>query len=209
VRKSNCTILKRLTRDEYSLNYITNVKRHHHNTNIEIWNHVTSETRRVNGFHVKNAVFWVVAPCGSCKNRRFGGTFRLHLQVGKTREPEMSNTFLARVFFYPEDRCETSVLTRSTRCHIPEDGILHSHRRENLKSYTISCNFIWLLRILTRKSMIVPNTNTRIDKKLRTQTQHANKCTDSKTYQLQHPVVARYMEIYIGIYWKWMQGRRH
>jgi hypothetical protein len=30
---------------------------------------------------------------------------------------------------------ETSVQTRSTQSHIPEDGILHSHRRENLKSY--------------------------------------------------------------------------
>jgi hypothetical protein len=30
---------------------------------------------------------------------------------------------------------ETSVHTRSTRRHIPGDGILHSHRRENLKSY--------------------------------------------------------------------------
>jgi hypothetical protein len=29
------------------------------------------------------------------------------------------------------------VLTISTRRHIPEDGILHSHRRENLKSYIV------------------------------------------------------------------------
>jgi hypothetical protein len=31
---------------------------------------------------------------------------------------------------------ETSVLTRTARRHVPEDTILHSHRRENLKSYT-------------------------------------------------------------------------
>jgi hypothetical protein len=31
---------------------------------------------------------------------------------------------------------ETPVLTRAMRRNIPEDTILHSHRRENLKSYT-------------------------------------------------------------------------
>jgi hypothetical protein len=30
---------------------------------------------------MKNGVFWVVTPCGSCKNRRFGGTWR-HLHQG-------------------------------------------------------------------------------------------------------------------------------
>jgi hypothetical protein len=32
---------------------------------------------------------------------------------------------------------ETSVLSRDTWRNIPEDTILHSHRRENLKSYTV------------------------------------------------------------------------
>jgi hypothetical protein len=30
---------------------------------------------------------------------------------------------------------ESSVVTRAKRRYFPEDGILHSHRRENLKSY--------------------------------------------------------------------------
>jgi hypothetical protein len=35
----------------------------------------------------------------------------------------------------------TSVLTRATRRNITEDTILHSHRRENLKSYTFASEF--------------------------------------------------------------------
>jgi hypothetical protein len=35
---------------------------------------------------------------------------------------------------------ETSVLPRAIRRNIPEDAILHGHRRENLNSYTsVSC----------------------------------------------------------------------
>jgi hypothetical protein len=37
---------------------------------------------------------------------------------------------------------ETSVLTRATRRNISEDAILHSHRRETLKSYILSTCFL-------------------------------------------------------------------
>jgi hypothetical protein len=34
---------------------------------------------------MKNDVFWNVTPCGSCKNRRFGGTWHLLHQGDKNR----------------------------------------------------------------------------------------------------------------------------
>jgi hypothetical protein len=37
------------------------------------------------GTTLKNYVFWVVTPCGSCKNRRFFGTWRLLHQGDKNR----------------------------------------------------------------------------------------------------------------------------
>jgi hypothetical protein len=39
---------------------------------------------------MKNVVFWDVALCRSCVNRRFGGTYRLHLQGIKIRERRTS-----------------------------------------------------------------------------------------------------------------------
>jgi hypothetical protein len=46
---------------------------------------------------------------------------------------------------------ESSVLTRATRRHIPGDGILHSHRRENIKSYKFKewrCLFVLTLFLI-------------------------------------------------------------
>jgi hypothetical protein len=93
--------------------------------------------------------------CRSCVNRHFGGTYCLHLQSRTIREQATS------VSRWPQTRAhagssfaacstlkmeairslEMSVHTRYTQCHIPEDGILHSHRCENLKSYIICLRF--------------------------------------------------------------------
>jgi hypothetical protein len=51
---------------------------------------------------------------------------------------------------------ETSVLTRATRRNIPEDTILHSHRRENLKSYT--CILLSILGTYSLRLGIDPGT---------------------------------------------------
>jgi hypothetical protein len=74
---------------------------------------------------MKNGVFWVVTPCDSCKNRRFGGTWRLLHQgdkigeLGTTQAATSNQRTLRR-----NSSSETSVLTRATRRNNPGDTIL-------------------------------------------------------------------------------------
>jgi hypothetical protein len=70
--------------------------------------------------------FWV--------NRRFGGTYRLHLQGREIREMGPSVIF-STMKIQVIRSSETSVNPGSTQRHIPEDDILHSHHYENLKWY--------------------------------------------------------------------------
>jgi hypothetical protein len=62
---------------------------------------------------MKNSVVLEVTQLDSCKNRRFGGTYRLH-PVTLMMEAIRST--------------ETSVLTRGTLRNIPEDGVLRVHK---------------------------------------------------------------------------------
>jgi hypothetical protein len=74
---------------------------------------------------MKNAVSWDVTPGGSCKNRRFGGTYDLPHQGDKNLRarnninwPILVTLMIEGIHFF-----ETSFLTRATQRNIPENGI--------------------------------------------------------------------------------------
>jgi hypothetical protein len=56
---------------------------------------------------MKNAVFWDVAPCRSCVNRRFGGMYHLPSARNCGLPATCLWWFLALGFFYPEDGGDT------------------------------------------------------------------------------------------------------
>jgi hypothetical protein len=76
---------------------------------------------------MNNLVFWNLTLC-SCKNRRFGGTHRLHHQGDKIRLPVTvtvpSSPILVTLIMEAICSSETSVLTRTTRCNIQANVIL-------------------------------------------------------------------------------------
>jgi hypothetical protein len=100
--------------------------------------HINQQSASV-GFEVftavvmKTIIFWDMTLCSPMSfNRRFGGTYRLHLQGRRNRFSHL----LVRWFVEPisstlkmEAICSSETLVetqRTTRCHIPEDDTLQS-----------------------------------------------------------------------------------
>jgi hypothetical protein len=100
---------------------------------------------------MKHAVYFDVMSCRSYTNRRFGETYRLHHQGDKNNELGAILRSVFRLLVSSKDFCclpilvilitravrssEMSILARPTGHNIPEDGIIHSHRFDSLKSY--------------------------------------------------------------------------
>jgi hypothetical protein len=92
---------------------------------------------------MRNAVFCDVTPCGSCKSGlleehipsiiRVTGILRSMFQLLVIANAVPSLLILSIPVMDKIRSYETLVLTRATQPHIPEDGILPRHRRENSK----------------------------------------------------------------------------
>jgi hypothetical protein len=68
--------------------------------------------------------------------RRVAHTFLCSvLRLLVTANVGSSSPIIVTMMMEEQRPFETTVLTRATRHNIPENGFLHSHRRENLKSY--------------------------------------------------------------------------
>jgi hypothetical protein len=122
---------------------------------LPIWKQIRSCVRFevFTAVTMKNGVFWDVTPCGSCKSRRFGGTWRLLYQGGKIDElgttlvvisnQRMLHRLLVTASVVPSSlilvtlmkealsSSETSVLTRATRRNISEN-IVTTMKTSNL-----------------------------------------------------------------------------
>jgi hypothetical protein len=111
---------------------------------------------------MNSTIFWDITPCSLLRvSRRFGRTYRLHVQGRKInrarnqRESRWQAELVSCLAYFltlkMEAICssETSVGSQwTTRRYIPEDGTIHNHRIENLKSYNVKLmskiiNDIW------------------------------------------------------------------
>jgi hypothetical protein len=121
-------------------------------------------------------------PCGSCEHQCFRGTYRsivrvtrigklgTMLAVSTLQKSSISSqsTSVASYCYLPSSpilvtlmmvairSSDTPVLTRATQRNIPEDGILHCHCRENLKSYILNRRN-YCLCLQGRRKCLPPN----------------------------------------------------
>jgi hypothetical protein len=91
--------------------------------------------------NLKNAIFWDVTPCGSCKSRHFGGMYRFHLVTAKVVHSLLT---LVNLMMEAIHSSKMSVLAKAPKRNLPEDGILHNHCRENFQSYISPWLIIYL-----------------------------------------------------------------
>jgi hypothetical protein len=111
---------------------------HHWSTTTII--HTVGTDTMEHSIKLKSTISWDRTLCSPLNvNRRFGGTYRLHLRgrrIGLARNQRESRW-----------QAETSVdFQRTTWRYIPEDSTLHNHHCENLKSYIQHNWVLWELK---------------------------------------------------------------
>jgi hypothetical protein len=91
----------------------------------------------LNTVWIKSTAFWVVIPCSSEGARHFEGKYRLHLRENfRLLLPVSCSDYSSTVMMGVIGSPKTMATLRSTQHYSPDDRILHTYRRENLKYNT-------------------------------------------------------------------------